>query len=112
MTHSFPTRRSSVLARGLEPAPPLRGDHRCDVCVIGGGYTGIATALHLAERGYKAIVLEARRVGWGASGRNGGQLSGGQRLDPDRSEEHTSELQSLMRLSYAVFCLKKKKKQT
>src|SRR3546814_16358266 len=58
-------------------------DHRCDVCVIGGGYTGIATALHLAERGYKAIVLEARRVGWGASGRNDGQLSGGPRLDPD-----------------------------
>src|SRR3546814_7185908 len=83
MTHSFPTRRSSVLARGLEPARPLRGDHRCGVCVMGGGYTGIATALHLAERGYKAIVLEARRVGWGASGRNGGQLSGGQRLDPD-----------------------------
>src|SRR3546814_1020974 len=58
-------------------------DHRCDVCVIGGGYTGIATALHLAERGYKAIVLEARRIGWGASGRNGRQLSGGQRLDPE-----------------------------
>jgi len=70
-------------AKGLEPQPPLAGDARCDVCVIGGGYTGISTALHLAERGYRVIVLEAQRVGWGASGRNGGQLSGGQRIDPE-----------------------------
>ena len=57
--------------------PPLRGTSSCDVCVIGAGFTGISTALHLAERGYKVIVLEANRVGWGASGRNGGQLIGG-----------------------------------
>lgn len=80
---AYPRSYYVATARGLEPVPPLAGDHRCDVCVIGGGYTGIATALHLAERGYKVIVLEARRIGWGASGRNGGQLSGGQRLDPD-----------------------------
>ncbi|MDH3991264.1 MAG: FAD-binding oxidoreductase [Gammaproteobacteria bacterium] len=57
--------------------PPLRGDHRADVCVIGAGFTGIATALTLAERGYKVIVLEQNRVSWGASGRNGGQMIGG-----------------------------------
>ncbi|GAB4365280.1 MAG: FAD-binding oxidoreductase [Kiloniellaceae bacterium] len=74
-------------AKELVPQPPLAGDARCDVCVIGGGYTGISTALHLAERGYRVIVLEAQRVGWGASGRNGGQLSGGQRLDPDALEK-------------------------
>ena len=56
---------------------PLRGDVRADVCVIGAGFTGIATALRLAERGYDVRVLEANRVGWGASGRNGGQLIGG-----------------------------------
>jgi len=56
---------------------PLRGDHRADVCVIGAGFTGIATALTLAERGYKVTVLEQNQVGWGASGRNGGQLIGG-----------------------------------
>src|SRR3546814_503954 len=68
---AYPRSYYAATACGLEPAPPLRGDHRCDVCVIGGGYTGIATALHLAERGYKAIVLEARRVGRGASGQIG-----------------------------------------
>lgn len=46
----------------------------CDVCVVGGGYTGLTTALELAERGYGVVLLEAERVGWGASGRNGGQV--------------------------------------
>lgn len=56
---------------------PLAGNTRSDVCVIGAGFTGVSTALHLAERGYKVCVVEANRVGWGASGRNGGQLIGG-----------------------------------
>jgi len=56
---------------------PLYGAQNADVCVIGAGFTGIATALHLAERGYNVHVVEANRVGWGASGRNGGQLIGG-----------------------------------
>lgn len=56
---------------------PLRGDRKADVCVVGAGFTGISTALHLAERGYDVHVIEAHRVGWGASGRNGGQLIGG-----------------------------------
>ena len=56
---------------------PLRGAHTADVCVIGAGFTGISTALHLAERGYNVHVVEANRVGWGASGRNGGQIIGG-----------------------------------
>lgn len=55
----------------------LAGDHRTDVCVVGAGFTGLATALALAERGYAVTVLEQHRVGWGASGRNGGQLIGG-----------------------------------
>ena len=52
---------------------PLDGDATCDVCVIGAGIAGCATALELAERGYRVILLEAERVGWGASGRSGGQ---------------------------------------
>ena len=56
---------------------PLRGAQPADVCVVGAGFTGISTALHLAERGYNVHVVEANRVGWGASGRNGGQLIGG-----------------------------------
>jgi len=54
--------------------PVLQGTHNTDVCIVGAGFTGIATALTLAERGYSVIVLEANKVGWGASGRNGGQL--------------------------------------
>jgi len=57
--------------------PRLKGDLRADVCVIGAGFTGIATALTLAERSYNVCVLEANRIGWGASGRNGGQMIGG-----------------------------------
>jgi gamma-glutamylputrescine oxidase len=56
---------------------PLRGAQHADVCVIGAGFTGISTALFLAERGYKVHVVEANRVGWGASGRNGGQIIAG-----------------------------------
>lgn len=57
--------------------PPLAGELSADVCVVGAGFTGIATALTLAERGYSVAVVEANRVGWGASGRNGGQLING-----------------------------------
>ena len=57
--------------------PPLQGEHSADICVIGAGFTGISTALELAEKGYKVHVVEANRVGWGASGRNGGQIIGG-----------------------------------
>ncbi|MCB1699258.1 MAG: FAD-binding oxidoreductase [Halioglobus sp.] len=57
--------------------PALEGDIECDVCICGGGFTGVATALSLAERGYSVVVLEQHRIGWGASGRNGGQVIGG-----------------------------------
>ncbi len=60
---------------------PLDGDIRADVCIVGGGYTGLSAALHLAQRGYEVALLEARKPGWGASGRNGGQLCSGQRKD-------------------------------
>ena len=54
--------------------PALEGEVRADVCVVGAGFTGVATTLSLAERGYSVALVEANRVGWGASGRNGGQL--------------------------------------
>lgn len=62
---------------------PLDGSRRADVCIVGGGYTGLSSALHLAQRGYDVILLEARKPGWGASGRNGGQLCSGQRKDQE-----------------------------
>ncbi|MFV2033073.1 MAG: NAD(P)/FAD-dependent oxidoreductase [Gammaproteobacteria bacterium] len=60
---------------------PLDGSCRADVAIVGGGYTGLSSALHLAKRGYKVVLLEARQLGWGASGRNGGHLGSGQRKD-------------------------------
>ena len=61
--------------------PPLRGPAETDVCVVGGGFSGLSAALHLRERGYRITLLEAARIGWGASGRNGGQVGSGQRRD-------------------------------
>ena len=72
-------RASPGASLGAIEHPRLLGAVACDVCVIGGGFTGLSTALHLAERGYDVVLLEARRTGWGASGRNGGQLGSGQR---------------------------------
>ena len=56
--------------------PTLQGQHSVDVVIIGGGFTGVATAVELAERGLKVAIVEANRIGWGASGRNGGQVTG------------------------------------
>ncbi|HEY0682959.1 MAG TPA: FAD-binding oxidoreductase [Steroidobacter sp.] len=71
-----PNQAVSYYAASANPAPehaPLRGDETADVCVIGGGIAGCSTALELAERGYKVVLLEGQRIGWGASGRSGGQ---------------------------------------
>lgn len=54
--------------------PGLEGATDCDVCVIGGGFTGLTAALELAERGFDVVLIETERIGWGASGRNGGQI--------------------------------------
>lgn len=70
-------------ANPAPPRPPLKGHLACDVCVIGAGYSGLSTALHLAESGKKVVVLEAAKVGWGASGRNGGQIINGYSRDYD-----------------------------
>ncbi len=70
------------------PCPALTGTVRADVCVIGGGYTGLSAALHLAEAGLDVVLLEASKLGSGASGRNGGQIHSGQRRDQDWIETH------------------------
>ncbi len=66
-------------AAPFAPAPRLEGEREADVCVIGAGLTGLSAALSAAERGLSVIVLEAGRVGWGASGRSGGQMIPGWR---------------------------------
>ena len=79
----------SYYAASAEPIgefAPLESDASCDVCVIGGGFTGLSAALHLADAGCEVIVLDAHRAGWGASGRNGGQVGTGQRVGQDSLE--------------------------
>jgi gamma-glutamylputrescine oxidase len=69
-----------------EPTPrrPLQGSAECDVGVVGGGIAGLSTALHLAQRGYRVTVLEAERIGWGASGRSGAQAIFGVAASQDK----------------------------
>lgn len=71
--------------------PALQGEIETDICVIGAGYTGLSTALHLAENGFKVAILEAAKVGWGASGRNGGQIVNSYSRDIDAIEKQTNK---------------------
>jgi len=64
--------------------PILEGEHSTDIAVVGGGFTGVNLALELAERGYEVTLVEANRIGWGATGRNGGQIIGGLGQRPER----------------------------
>ncbi|WGF88267.1 NAD(P)/FAD-dependent oxidoreductase [Marinivivus vitaminiproducens] len=83
MGEPFPPSLWAATATPLEPFPELADDRDADVCVVGGGFTGLSTALHLAERGTSVVLIEASQPGWGASGRNGGQVIAGLKLDPD-----------------------------
>ena len=87
--------------------PQLKGELAADVCVVGGGFTGLSAALHLAERGYAVALLEGARVGWGASGRNGGQVGSGLRcdvteLEPALGRATTRELWKLAEEAKAI----------
>lgn len=83
-----------VIARSLwtdtanptPPCPPLEGSAETSVAVVGGGFCGLSAALHLAEAGVPVTLLEAETPGWGASGRNGGQINPGLKMDPDAVE--------------------------
>ncbi len=76
LTHSrvYPTSYYAASANSHSAYPALEKNVDCDVCIIGGGFSGVNCALELAERGIDVCLLEARRIGWGASGRNGGQV--------------------------------------
>ncbi|NMX92072.1 MULTISPECIES: FAD-binding oxidoreductase [unclassified Pseudomonas] len=78
-------------ANAMPERPALAEDLSADVCVIGGGFTGVNTAIELAQRGLSVILLEARRIGWGASGRNGGQLIRGIGHDVSGFARHVGE---------------------
>jgi gamma-glutamylputrescine oxidase len=80
---NYPESWYSATAQHLNAFPNLKGSRKYDICVVGAGYTGLSAALHLSKLGYSVAVLDAHRVGFGASGRNGGQLGAGQRVNQD-----------------------------
>jgi gamma-glutamylputrescine oxidase len=77
----YPRSWYAATANAAEPQPRLEGEHQADMCVIGGGFTGLSAALNLAEQGLDVVLLEAERIGYGASGRCGGLIGSGQRKD-------------------------------
>jgi gamma-glutamylputrescine oxidase len=83
----YPDSYYVATANGLVDRPALEEDLTADVCVIGGGYTGLSAALNLADFGMSVVLLEAERIGFGASGRNGGLIGSGQRKDVIEMEE-------------------------
>ena len=83
---TYPPSYYAATATPLDPFPVHQGQTTADVCIIGGGYMGLSAALHLAEAGHDVVLIEAHRVGFGASGRNGGQVGSGQRLDQQALE--------------------------
>ena len=83
----YPDSYYVATANGIEDRPTLEEELTADVCVIGGGFTGLSAALNLAELGMSVVVLEAERIGYGASGRCGGLIGSGQRKDVLETEE-------------------------
>ena len=83
----YPPSWYAATATPPEPRDKLRGSVHADLCIVGGGYTGLSAALHAAQAGLDVVLLEAHRAGFGASGRNGGQLGSGQRIEQTELEE-------------------------
>ena len=84
---AYPDSWYAATAQLSAPGPALTEDLRADVVIVGAGYTGLSAAYHLAKSGRRVVVLEAQRIGFGASGRNGGQLGSGQRKDQQELEK-------------------------
>ena len=74
-------------ANPLQKFPSAKGALKFDIAIIGAGFSGLSSALDLSKLGYKVCILDAHRVGWGASGRNGGQVGSGMRIGQDELED-------------------------
>ncbi len=83
----YPDSYYVATADGMHEYPAVMGARRADVCIIGGGFTGLSAALNLAEQGMDVVLLEAERIGYGASGRCGGLIGSGQRKDVLETEQ-------------------------
>ena len=104
---AYPDSWYTATAQPLEPFASLRGKARCDLCVIGGGYTGLSAALHAAQSGLDVVLIDAQRVGFGASGRNGGQVQSGfnkdqQALEKTMGRDDTRKLWDLSQSAMAL----------
>jgi gamma-glutamylputrescine oxidase len=85
-TGTYPASYYAASAHAAPLRPPLEGEVAADICIVGGGYSGLSAGLELAERGHKVMLLEAAKIGWGASGRNGGQIVNGLNAGLDKIE--------------------------
>jgi len=92
----------AATARPAPPTPPLEGESVAEVAVVGGGFTGLSAALHLAEAGARTVLIESAEPGFGASGRNGGQVIPGLKLDPEELVELFGEERGERLAAYAT----------
>jgi gamma-glutamylputrescine oxidase len=90
-TGVYPDSYYAATADFLDEFDSVKGEIEADVCIVGAGFSGLSAALHLRQRGYDVALLDAHRVGWGASGRNGGHVGTGQHLDPQEMAELVGE---------------------
>ncbi len=88
ISRTWPDSLWNATAIPLAPLPVLQNVTETRVGIVGGGYTGLSTALHLAERGVESIVMERNQPGWGCSGRNGGQINPNWKILPDPLRMH------------------------
>ena len=89
---SYPDSYYAASSNRAVDYPELKGEITADVCVVGGGYSGLSTAIALQEKGYQVVLLEAAKIGFGASGRNGGQLVNSFSRDIDHIEKHYGQV--------------------
>lgn len=95
MAHTaYPQSYYAASANPVPPRPELNGDVETDVCIVGAGYTGLSTAISLLENGFKVSIVEAAKVGFGASGRNGGQIVNSYSRDIDVIERSVGPKQA------------------
>ena len=103
---SLPENYYTATANDVQEFSALAGDTRADVCVIGGGFTGLSAALNLAECGMQVVLLEAERIGYGASGRCGGLIGSGQRRGPLEAEKSFGYARSKLLWDFAELAKK------